>query len=165
LTGDFGIGYTRKNEEFYFDLEDYDLIKDHCWYIESGGRVCARNINGGTPLKIHKIIMKLNNITQEIDHINRNQTDNRKSNLRICSHMENSHNMKTMKSNTTGFTGIYFRKDTKRYSAKIECNKKIINLGCFKKIEDAIIARLKAEKEYFGEFASQRNLFKKYDIQ
>ena len=28
LSGDYGIGYTSKDEEFYFDLEDYDKIKD-----------------------------------------------------------------------------------------------------------------------------------------
>lgn len=35
LSGDFGIGYTNKNEEFYFDLEDYDLIKNHCWIVST----------------------------------------------------------------------------------------------------------------------------------
>ena len=32
LSGEYGIGYTLKGEEFYFDLEDYDKIKDYCWY-------------------------------------------------------------------------------------------------------------------------------------
>ena len=27
LSGEFGIGYTSKDEKFYFDLEDYDKIK------------------------------------------------------------------------------------------------------------------------------------------
>lgn len=31
--------------------------------------------------------------------------------------------------------------------------------------EEAIIARLKAEKEYYGEFAPQRNLWKEYGIE
>lgn len=30
LSGEYGIGYTSKGEEFYFDLEDYDKIKDYC---------------------------------------------------------------------------------------------------------------------------------------
>jgi len=34
LTGEYGIGYTSKGEEFYFDLEDYDKIKDYCWCID-----------------------------------------------------------------------------------------------------------------------------------
>ena len=30
LSGEYGIGYTSKGEEFYFDLDDYDKIKDYC---------------------------------------------------------------------------------------------------------------------------------------
>ena len=37
-------------------------------------------------------------------------------------------------------------------------------LGYYKELEDAIVARLRAEKEYFGEFAPQRDLFEKYGI-
>ena len=35
LSGEYGIGYTTKGEEFYFDLEDYDKIKDIRWYIKN----------------------------------------------------------------------------------------------------------------------------------
>ena len=32
LSGEYGIGWTTNtNNEFYFDLEDYELIKDYCW--------------------------------------------------------------------------------------------------------------------------------------
>ena len=41
LTGEYGIGYTSKDEEFYFDLEDYDKIKDYCWRITMQGYVRA----------------------------------------------------------------------------------------------------------------------------
>lgn len=30
LTGEYGIGYTNQGVEFYFDLEDYDKIKEYC---------------------------------------------------------------------------------------------------------------------------------------
>ena len=33
LLGDYGIGYTSKGEAFYFDLEDYNKIKNYCWFI------------------------------------------------------------------------------------------------------------------------------------
>ena len=38
------------------------------------------------------------------------------------------------------------------------------NLGYFKSKEEAIIARLKAEKELFGEYAGQKELMKQYGI-
>jgi hypothetical protein len=43
-------------------------------------------------------------------------------------------------------------------------NRKQIRLGCFSDKIDAIKARLKAEKEYFGEFAPQQHLFEQYEV-
>ena len=37
LSSDYGIGYTSKGEEFYFDIEDYNKIKDYCWHISGNG--------------------------------------------------------------------------------------------------------------------------------
>ena len=33
LSGSYGIGYTNKGEEFYFDKEDYELISKYCWWL------------------------------------------------------------------------------------------------------------------------------------
>ena len=41
LSGEYGIGYTSKGEEFYFDLEDYDKIKDYCWFKNDSGYILA----------------------------------------------------------------------------------------------------------------------------
>lgn len=35
LSGEYGIGYTSKGDEFWFDLEDYDLIKKYHWYTST----------------------------------------------------------------------------------------------------------------------------------
>ena len=43
-------------------------------------------------------------------------------------------------------------------------NYKTIYLGTFAEKRDAIISRVKAEQEYFGEFAPQRHLFDEYEI-
>lgn len=33
LSGEYGVGWTSNtNKEFYFDLEDYDKIKEYTWY-------------------------------------------------------------------------------------------------------------------------------------
>jgi len=97
------------------------------------------------------------------DHENQNSLDNRKINLRIASVSENGMNVKIRKNNTSGITGIYQAKDGK-WVVSIRINKKRTYLGRFKKKEDAIVKRLKAEKEYYGEFAPQKELFKKYNI-
>jgi hypothetical protein len=41
---------------------------------------------------------------------------------------------------------------------------KTINLGYFVNKTDAVIARLRAENQYFKDFAPQRHLFEQYGI-
>ena len=50
------------------------------------------------------------------------------------------------------------------WGANIQVDNKRYNLGIFKDKKDAIIARLKAEKEHCKEFAPQKHLFKEYNI-
>ena len=52
LSGEYGIGYTQKEEEFYFDLEDYDKIKDYCWCINQDGYV----FNSSSRILMHRLV-------------------------------------------------------------------------------------------------------------
>ena len=40
LTNNYGIGYTSKGDEFYFDMDDYERIKNFTWF-KDGSRFCA----------------------------------------------------------------------------------------------------------------------------
>lgn len=165
LSGEHGIGYTTKGEEFYFDIEDYDLIKDYCWRINKDGYVVARSSVENKLILMHRIILGLdNNNDNEVDHINHVKNNNIKNNLRICLQKENLMNKPIFKNNTSKIIGVYFDKSKSKWRACIGMNKKNINIGTFENKKDAIIARLKAEKKYYGEFASQRHLFKEYGI-
>jgi AP2 domain len=55
--------------------------------------------------------------------------------------------------NSTGVTGVYWSRQQKRWHAKIGVNYKMVHLGSFATFEDAVYARLKAEKEFFKEFS------------
>ena len=60
--------------------------------------------------------------------------------------------------------GVNHGKRENKWSARICVDYKTIFLGRYKNIEDAIKVRLKAEKQYYGEFAPQKELFNKYGI-
>lgn len=162
LTQEYGIGYTYNTDEygrneFYFDLEDYDKIKDYCWYFGRDNYLWAHAHIFGSDKKIeiHKIIMSDLDNNYDIDHIHGDKTrnDNRKSNLRYANRSQNNSNRKLMSNNTSGATGICWRKDLNKWQASIVVNKKKIHLGYFLKKEDAIKARKIAEEKYFGEFS------------
>ena len=99
-----------------------------------------------------------------VDHIDGNTLNNRRNNLQICSQKENvrkSQNPKTI----SGVTGVIVESRSKKWLARIHLGKHQTKyLGLYNELQDAIVARLKAEKEYFGDFAPQKNLFKQYNI-
>lgn len=149
LSGEFGIGYTFKGEEFWFDLEDYNKIKDYCWFVNSNGYITAR-CNNKQHILFHRVLFP-DSIT--VDHITHNTSDNRKCNLRIATQSQNNINRSIMKNNTSGVTGVYWHKKDKRWVARIKFNKKSIYLGSFVNFEDAVKVRKKAEEKYFGEYS------------
>jgi hypothetical protein len=69
----------------------------------------------------------------QIDHINRDKSDNRLSNLRDCSISENKQNSGVYKNNKTGFRGI--SKKGKKYEANIRVNGKRKYIGSFNSAE------------------------------
>lgn len=160
LTGEYGVGYTSKEEEFYFDLEDYDLIKDYYWGIDANGYVRTRILNGKDKpcIYMHRLVFGLLDSKLDVDHIHHKKNDNRKSELRICTHQENCMNTKIQKNNVTGVTGVSYRKDNckKKYRVTISANGEDIKIGSYENFEDAVEARIKAENEYYGEY-SYRN--------
>lgn len=150
---EYGIGFTSKGEEFYFDLEDYDLIKDYCWYLDNKGYVVARNVLNSTEhIHLHKLLFPN---SQEVDHRRHNPNDNRKENLRPVSHNQNMFNKCKYKNNTSGVTGVTWHKRSNKWRVSITVNNKSIHLGYFDKqdFEKAVKVRREAEKKYFGDYS------------
>lgn len=144
LSGKYGIGYTSKNEMFYFDKEDYDKIKNYCWYINHHGYLMARRINENRVVLFHRLVF--NEPNQIIDHKNHNKLDNRKENLRLCTAQQNNMNRSHVK-------GITYHKRDKKWQATIGYNYQHIHLGYFDTEEEAIKARKQAENLYFGQYS------------
>lgn len=84
----------------------------------------------------------------EIDHINRNRSDNKISNLRVVSRTCNLRNSGVQKRNTSGVTGVRWRESESKWTSFIGVNKKYVHLGIFRKKVDAVKARWEGEKEY-----------------
>lgn len=154
LTGDYGIGYTLKGEEFWFDLEDYDRIKDYCWCKNKRGYIISTDGKTRKTILLHRVITNcLNELVPDHIHGKETRYDNRKSNLRICSTQENCMNSGLYKNNTSGVTGVIWHKRDKIWESWIRVNYKKIYLGRFEKFEDAVKARKQAEEKYFGEYS------------
>ena len=157
LSGEYGIGYTSKGEEFYFDLEDYDKIKDYTWHIDENGYVA----NTKESLFMHRVIMNPDN-DKYIDHIYHKKYDNRKSQLRIVTGSQNGYNRQIQSNNTSGITGVYFHKPSNKWVAYTKINNKQIRKYCNTK-EEAINERINLENTYFKEYAYNNCKENKYE--
>lgn len=87
-----------------------------------------------------------------LDHIDGDKLNNRVSNLRLCGHAENSRNVGIFKSNTSGFKGVSFNKQTNKWVAQATLNNMLHYLGLFYTPEEASEAYQKFAREHHGEF-------------
>lgn len=154
LSGEYGVGYAY-NGEFYFDLEDYDKIKDYCWYINPYGYVTTLDRNANKRIQMHRLIMDVADENLEVDHKYGSNTknDNRKYNLRIATRSQNGMNKEKMTTNTSGVVGVGWHKARDMWRAYIKINGKSLHLGNFTNFEDAVQCRKEAEEKYFGKWS------------
>lgn len=160
----YGVGYcTNTGREFYFDMDDYNKIKDYNWYDDYSDnyhRVRACCIGSDDKTMMHQLLFG-----SFCDHEDRDPMNNRRHNLRPATAQENARNNSIAKNNTSGITGVTWSKRNNKWVARINDDKNHrLMLGYFVDKKDAIMARLNAENVYYGKFAPQRHLFEQYGI-
>lgn len=79
-----------------------------------------------------------------VDHRNGDRSDNRIDNLRDVPRVENSRNVGRTIRNTSGEVGVHWRKDRRKWGARIKVNGKIHSFGDYDTFEDAVAARRSA---------------------
>ena len=105
---------------------------------------------------LHRLIFIYHNgfISDEIDHIDNNRSNNKIENLRIATRSQNTLNCKINSRNTTGIKGITFDKDKFKYRPYLSVNGKRLYLGCFDFLDDANQELQKARIKYHKSFAN-----------
>jgi hypothetical protein len=93
-----------------------------------------------------------------IDHINRDRSDNRITNLRDVTSSQNNRRRLVSKNSQSGYKGVRKNKNCSTWSARIKKDKVEFHLGCFKTKEDAAVAYNKKAEEFFGQFASLNSI-------
>lgn len=151
---DFGVGYADNRTYFFFDKEDFDKIKNYCWWYD-GRYVIAHTLKNDQYttdiIRMHRVVMDIadrENI--DVDHKNLIRYDCRKCNLRRATKSENGMNKDLSCYSSTGITGV--RKVRSKWIAEIQAYGKLYRLGLFESFDDAVKARQDAEIKLFGEF-------------
>lgn len=140
------------------DDEDFDTLSLHKWRAHyNGANVYAQawiKIEGKwKTISLHSMLLPPNP-GWEVDHINRNSLDNRRSNLRYLLHKHNTHNRRIPSNNTSGYYGVSWNGATNKWQAQITAEGKNHYLGVFVDKIEAAKAYDKCAREVHGEFAT-----------
>ncbi|NJP41191.1 endonuclease [Oscillospiraceae bacterium HV4-5-C5C] len=88
----------------------------------------------------------------EIDHINLDTLDNRRCNIRYCTHQQNQMNQPLQQNNTSGVSGVSYYPSRHKFRARIKVNQHEIHLGYYDTFEDAVMARNVGMLCMFGQY-------------
>lgn len=133
-----------------FDPDDLPLVKGHLWRaVGVGARRYAATGSGGETY-MHRVVVGA--AAGEADHRDHDRLNNRKANLRLCSHADNLCNLRLPKSSTTGFKGVTRR--GRLFRAQIRFRGKSHYAGSYETAEEAARAYDRLARTLHGEFAA-----------
>lgn len=152
LTDGLSVEVTSTNGyKFYIDKSDLNRVKKFKWSVSKDSKDVLTVLNAKAEQITTFLLGKCKG--HEIDHIDRNRLNNRRSNLRICTHQQNRFNHNLQSNNTSGISGVRFNKARQKYVAKIKYCGLDIHLGYYKDLLSAMQARNVGADFLFGEFA------------
>ena|ERR1044071_2113059 len=158
VTGDVVWIKLTQKQETCVDLTDWEKVRAVRWYAQkSKGRKSFYAVMSaskakrlGCPRLLHQWLLN----TNEVDHEDRNGLNNRRKNIRPATRQQNVANQGLLSTNSSGFRGVSFRKDSGRWRARIMLNGSLHCLGTFSDRISAARAYDKAALACFAEFAS-----------
>lgn len=144
--GEYARVFDYAGKSFMIDKKNLHKVLQYRWHVDCQDYVLAK-VDGRT-IKLHRLLLGvLDNDNIEVDHINRDRTDNRMCNLRLATRSINMHNTGINKNNTSGYKGVYPHANGKSWCAQINVRGKRKYLGYYQTMQEAIQARQRAEQE------------------
>jgi hypothetical protein len=139
------------------DEADYPYLSQFKWHADKRNKTFyARGYVGEKGKKakryMHRVITNASE-EMEVDHEDHDGLNNRRYNIRVCTHHQNQMGQDSVRGTSSQFKGVTWQKKKGKWRTQIMYEKKLINLGYFLDEIEAAKAYDKKAKELFGEFA------------
>jgi hypothetical protein len=128
-----------KGKYALIDDVDFEIVSKYKWCVgQFGNTYCAmRKDSSRNTVYMHRLIMNTP-FGKDTDHINGNGLDNRRKNLRVCTHSQNLQNQTRVNiKNTSGVSGVYWDKQLNKWRARAKVSGKNVHLGLFSELSKA----------------------------
>ena len=155
---------SNTGDEFFVDLCDFEQIKNISWSVRVNHNG-VKELCGWSPelkktTRMHIVLGFAN-----YDHIDRNELNNRRNNLRSATVQEQIWNRSKTKDASSKVVGVSYYAKSNKWVAELTYNRKRVFRRYCDTEEEAIVARLNAEVQYIpAEFAPNRHLYEQYGI-
>lgn len=142
------------------DDQDFEKLSRYRWRVNAQGYAVRREytriskgVRHGKDIRMHRQIMDEPE-GLEVDHKNGNGLDNQRPNLRVATHRQNMFNRRKQSNNKSGFIGVSWSKQNKKWYACIGLpNRKTKCIGFFDDVIEAAKAYNQVALELRGRFA------------
>jgi hypothetical protein len=141
------------------DDELYEYLSQWKWFYHKNGYAMRSYRENGKYKKerMHRSVLRAPD-GYDVDHINGDKLDNRKSNLRSATRSQNNYNKSVQRNTTSGFKGVSWSKQRNKWRSRIFVDKREMHLGFFEYKIDAAMAYNEAALKYHASFANLNTL-------
>lgn len=130
------------------DEEDMERVSSRPWWVKGHTRRVYTTIKGKN-VYLHRFIMNAPKGI-EVDHINHNPLDNRKSNLRFATRSQNEQNKPPdVVGGRSGHRNVYWVEANQKYRVLLMLNKRNIHFGYFSNLDEAAAVARRARQQVF----------------
>lgn len=143
------------SESLFAIVDDRDAhLAEYRWgaMFTKHGKVYARRVESGKTILLHRQVLGLTEGDPLVDHLDGDGLNCTRENLVKSDYVLNARNRPGAQRNnlSSGHLGVNIHKKTGEWEVRIRVRGRRIWIGRFKKLDDAVDARLKAEKKYWG---------------
>lgn len=144
-----GVHIACGDRSIVVDVIDAPFAWAHHWTINAGGYAYRRDASGAMSY-LHRDLLQAP-AGRLVDHRNGDTLDNRRSNLRLCTHAQNIRNQRHRTDGVSRYRGVL--KSRGRWVARIKVDYRQIHLGTYEHEHDAALVYDVAARKHFGDFA------------